>query len=175
MTLIETMIALALGGLVLAGVANTSVFTARSFLGLADYTTLNAKGRNALGRITKDIRQADFVSSYTTNSLVFQTTDPATGSASTLTYTYDPTAQTLTRTLNGQSQILLKDCNYFHFDLYQRNPSLTDGGDLVALISTDQPSLVKAVDLTWTCSLSILGSLRNSEDVQSARIVIRKD
>lgn len=183
MTLVEMMIGLGVGGLVLAAVMGTSIFTSRSFVAMGNYCDLDASGRNSLDSMSQDIRQADCLSSYSyaTNTLVFQTTDPTSGSKANLTYTYNSSAQTLTRSLGLQGSslvtntILLTNCTYFHFDLYQRNPALTNGGDLVFLISTNQPSLVKALDLTWVCSRTVLGMTYNSEDVQASRVVIRKN
>lgn len=181
MTLVEMMISLGIGALVLAGVMGTGVFTSRSFVAIGNYCDMSASGRDSLGNISRDIRQADFLVGYTNNStLVFQTTDPYSGSPATLTYTYDPVGQTVTRSLGllGSSvvtnTVLLTNCTCFHFDLYQRNPSLTNGGDLVPLIPTNQPDLVKAVDLTWTCSRAVLGITHDSENVAAARVVIRK-
>lgn len=186
MTLVEMMVGLGVGALVLAGVLGTSIFTSRSFVAMGNYCDLNATGRNSLDAMSEDIRQADYLTNYVastgTNSLlIFQTTDPISGSKATLTYNYNPTAQTLTRSLGllGSSLVtntlLLTNCTYFHFDLYQRNPALTNGGDLTFLISTNQPSLVKALDLTWVCSRTVLGMTYNSEDVQASRVVIRKN
>ncbi len=178
-TLVEMLMGVGVGGLVLAGLMSAGIFTARSFAAMGNYCDLNTAGRSTLDRISKDIRQTDFLSGYTNNLLVFQTTNPNTGVRTTLTYTYNPVAQTLTRTLTGtvgtQSNVLLTNCTYFHYELYQRNPALTNGGDLVVLDPSSVPSVAKAVDLTWICSRSILGVTQNSQDVQSARVVIRKD
>jgi hypothetical protein len=174
MTLVETMVALGISGLLFSVVISFTVFTARSFAAIGNYNMINAESRQALDRMTRDIRQTDFLSSYTTNTLVFQTTDPVSGNKFTLRYTYDPTAKTLARTLNGKKTVLLSNCTYYHVDLSQRNPSETSGGDLISLIQTNRPDLVKAVDLSWICSRSILDQTDNTEDVQSARVVIRK-
>lgn len=187
MTLVEMMMGLGVGGLVLAAVMGTSTFTSRSFVAMGNYCDLNASGRNSLDSLSQDVRQADFLASYTTNStsttnaLIFQTTDPISGAKFTLAYTYDSRAQTLTRSISAlgsavvTNTMLLTNCAYFHYDLYQRNPALTNGGDLVFLISTNQPSLVKALDLTWVCSRTVMGMTYNSEDVQASRVVIRKN
>jgi hypothetical protein len=165
---------LGVGGLVLAGVMSTTVYTARTFVGIGNYCDLSANDRNSLDRMSQDIRQVNNLNSYTTNMLVFQTTDADTGSNYTLVYNYDTVAQTLTRALGTQTNVLLTNCSYYHFDLYQRNPTLTNGGELVTYNPSNSPSTVKAIDFTWICSRSVLGITHNSEDVQSARIVIRK-
>lgn len=185
MTLVEMVMGMGVGSLVLAAVMGTSIFTSRNFVAMGNYSDLNASGRNSLGNISEDIRQADFLASYTNTStgnvLVFQTSDPNNISVKyTLTYTYDSTAQTLTRSLGlrGSTQVnntvMLTNCTYFHYDLYQRNPSLTNGGDLYPL-ATYQPKVVKALALSWTCSRAVLGLIQDSEVVQAAKIVIRKN
>jgi hypothetical protein len=175
MTLVETLIALGLGSLVLSTVMSFTGFTARSFGSLGCYYSINSESRAALDRMTRDIRQTDFLTSYTANKLVFQTTDPNSTNRYTLAYTYSPGAGTLTRTFNGNSTLLLTDCTCYHFDLYQRNPSLTNGGELVSLISTNQPRLVKAIDISWVCARTLQKRTNNTEVVQSARVVIRKN
>ena len=185
MTLVEMLIGVGVGALVLAGVMSTTVFASRSFVAVGNYCDLNDAGRNSIDYISEDIRQANFLVSYTNttsgNALVFQTTDPTSGTNFTLTYAYNALAQTLTRSLGLQGStlvtntVLLTNCTYFHFDLYKRNPALTNGGSLVALASTNRPNLVKALDLTWTCSRNVLGISLNSEAMQSAQVVIRKE
>ena len=174
MTLVEMLMGIGVGSLVLTGVMSTTVFTARSFVGIGNYCDLSANDRYSLDRMSQDIRQASNLSSYTTNMMVFQTTDADTGSNYTLVYNYNSVAQTLTRAMGTQTNQLLTNCSYFHFDLYQQNATLTNGGDLVSFNSSNSLSMVKAIDLTWICSRSVLGITHNSEDVQSARIVIRK-
>jgi Tfp pilus assembly protein PilW len=172
----ELLVATALGCMVLAAVLWASLYTTRSFVVLGNYRNLAAGSRNALDKMTQQIRQVDHLSSYSANSLVFQTTDPFSGTTNALTFTYDSSALTLTQTVGTTNTALLTNCSYFHFDLFQRNPvNGTNGGDLMPLISSNQASLVKAIDLTWICSETAYGKTYTSQDVQSARVVIRKD
>lgn len=174
-TIVEMMIGLGVGGIVLAAVAATGVFASRSFVAMGNYCDLNSAGRNSLSYLSQDIRQASSIVSYSANSFVFTTTNPTNSTAvTTYTYVYDPSSQTFSRIVNTVTNVVLTDCTYFHFDLYQRNPTLTSGGDLVAYSSANPISTIKAIDFSWICSRSILGVTHNSEDVQSSRIVIRK-
>src|SRR5947209_4355065 len=97
MTLVEVTIATGLGTLLLAAVMALIVFTARSFAAVSNYVDLDVKSRNALDKISQEIRQVDALRLYSTNQLVFAGKDPDTGAAYTLTYTYDPAAKILTR------------------------------------------------------------------------------
>jgi hypothetical protein len=174
-TLVETMVATGLGCLVLVVVLWTGIFASRSFTAVGNYREMESQSRIALDKLSRDIRQVDGLTNYSSTFLGFQTTDPNSGVKYALTYTYNTNLLKLTRVYGTETNVLMTNCTYFHFDVFQRNPSLTNGGDLVALISTNQPGLVKAVDFTWICSVSNYGQIYNSQDVQSARVVIRKD
>ena len=171
MTLVELMVATGVGSIVLAAVLALFLFSARSFAALGNYVDLDNKSRNALDTMSSDIRQADFLSSYDTNKLVFQTTDPATSNTLNLTYFYDAGATTLTRTLGIRSTVLLTNCTYLNFGIFQRNPI---GGSYTNFPTADV-SNCKLVQLTWVCQRSILGGrIANTESVQSAKVVMRK-
>jgi hypothetical protein len=174
-TLLEMSVAMGLGMVILAALLMASVFSARSFAALQNYRDMESKSRITLDKLSQDIRQTDYLSNYTTTNLAFQTTDPTTSNKYILNYTYSTNALTLTRLYGTNSTIVMSNCTYFHFDLFQRNPTQTNGGDLVTLISTNSASYVKAIDFTWICQEQIYGQTYSSEDVQSARVVIRKD
>src|SRR5207244_2606682 len=78
--------------------------------------------RIAMDQLTRDVRQANCVTAFTTNTLTLQDSD---GLA--LAYTYDPAARTVTRTKDAvapslpTSKIVLTQCDRLHFDLGQRN------------------------------------------------------
>jgi hypothetical protein len=171
MTLVELMVATGAGSIVLAAVLALFLFSARSFAALGNYVDLDNKSRNALDTMSSDIRQADFLSSYQTNQLIFQTTDPTTSNTLALTYLYDPAATTLTRTLGVRSTVLLTNCTYLNFGIFARNPI---GGSWDAY-SNGVPSNCKLVQLSWVCQRDILGGrIANTESVQSAKVVMRK-
>ena len=174
MTLVEILLATMVSGLLFAAVMSMTSFSARSFAALSNYVDLDRKSRNALDRMSQDIRQADVLTNFTSNTLVFQTTTLTNTNKVNLTYTYSPSAKTLTRTFNGQSKILLTGCNYYHHDVFQRNPTNATFNQY-PLDDPSRPDLAKVIQLTWICSRDILGHSANTESVQSAKIVIRKD
>jgi len=173
MTLVEIMVALGLGSLVLAVAMAVTFQSSRSFATMANYVDLDRTSRNALDRITSDIRQADKLTSFSTNQLVFQTTDPNSGATNSLTYDYSPGNKTLSRTLNGQTTVLLKECNLWQPKMYQRN-TITNSFDQYMVEDTNRTDLCKAMVLTWSCSRTVPGSPVNTENIQSTKIVIRK-
>jgi Tfp pilus assembly protein PilW len=173
MTLVEVLVASGLSTIVLTAIATFTVFSARSFVSMSNYCDLDNKSLYALDVISRDIRQADALTSFTTNTLVFQATDPLTGVARPLTYTYSANAQTLTRTLNSESKVLLTGCTYYNHGVYQRNT--TNGTyDNFPVDDPSRPDLAKVIQVSWITSRSILGRTANTEDMQSAKFVIRK-
>ena len=172
MTLIELMIATGVGSVVLAAVMALTLYSARSFAAVSNYVDLDVKSRYALDRMSQEIRQANGLTVCNSGNLVFSGTEPATGAAYTLTYTYDSGAKTLTRrkSTEAQAQTLLSQCNTLNWSMYQRN--MTNGTDQP--IPTTDVTQCKLIKLTWICSRDIFGKSVNTESVQSAEIVIRK-
>lgn len=166
MTLVEVMVATAIGTIVMAAVASLSVYTARSFSALANYIDLDAQSRKTLDQMTWKMRHVSAVTVFTTNNVTF-----AYLGTGTLSYAYSPYTKTLTETWNGQSTVLLKECDTLKFTAYQRT---TISGTFDQTATTDT-NLIKEIQVSWSCSRTILGSLVNSESVQSAKIVLRNN
>jgi hypothetical protein len=162
-TLVELCIAVAVGVLVCGVVLAMTTYTGRTFAALGNYSDLDRSSRLAVDTITTDIRQARVLTSYATNQLVF--TDTTNG---TFSYTWDPQDQTLTRVYNGQSRVLLTSCASLMFHISQRTPS-----NNFEFWPATAVTNAKMVDVSWTCSRSVMGQLINSESVQTAKITIR--
>src|SRR6476659_32374 len=102
-TLVELMVTLATGLIVITALALVFFFSNRSFASLANYLELDQKTQIALDKMSREIRQVNQLSSYTSNQLVFVDYD-----SGTLQYIYDPGAQTLVRRKTGSgSETLL--------------------------------------------------------------------
>jgi prepilin-type N-terminal cleavage/methylation domain-containing protein len=165
-TLIEMAIALGIASIVMLILGSLSSFTARSLAGLANYADLDRTSRNALDTMSQQIRQTRRVIEGTTNRLVFEDND-----GGTLQFHYDAGARTLRRTKNaGASKVLLSNCDNLTFSMYQRNPV----AGTYDIYPTATPATCKLIQLRWTCSRDLLKSKFNTESVQSAKIVIRK-
>jgi len=173
MTLVEIMIGAGIGSLTGAAILALVFFSARSFAALSNYVDLDVYSRNALDKMCSEIRQANRLMVYSPTNLQFEAVDPDSGATNTLTYTYDSTAGTLKRIYAGQTTTLLKEINpgSLQFLIFQRNPV---GGSVDQFTTTD-PSLCKVVQMSWICSRNILGKKANTESVQSAKVVIRKE
>jgi hypothetical protein len=173
-TLFETMVASGVGALAFTAVATMMLFGARSTAALGNYADLDRRSRETLDQMTTDIRQANKVLSCTNNQLQIQAVDISYGTTNPLTYTYDPTNQTLTRIYTNSTNILLTGIisNSLSFSMYLRNPI---GGDVTTNYLTTDPTQCKIVQLSWICSRPIFGASANTESVQTAKVVIRKE
>lgn len=151
--------------LCLAALVAVFFFGTRSFHAIINYTELSTKNRTAANVMVREIREANRVSSCTSNSLAL-----VDGSGVTVTYTYDTGQKTLTRQRSGVSTVLLTGCDRLKFDLGERNPV----GGSYDVYPAATAATAKVVDISWMCSRTILGVKQNSESVQTARVVIRK-
>ena len=167
LTLVELMVTVAISSLVLLGLAALIFYTGRSFAAMANYVDLDAKSRNALDTMSREIRQTKRVVTGTSTNLVFEDFD-----GTDLAYTYDASTRTLTRTKNGvpDAEPLLTECNFLEFAMYQRNPK----SGVYDQYPTATEATCKLIQLKWVCSRDLIQARRNTESVQSAKIVIRK-
>jgi hypothetical protein len=163
----ELLVGMGLASVAMLVMLLLTVFFARSFAALVNYVSLDQDSRNALDRMSKEIRQANNLVSAGTNYLSFSTDN------GTLLYSYDPVAQTLTRSLNGVAdpRPLLQGCQYLNFSIYQRTPV---GGSYEQYPAADAPTC-KLVQLSWICARPILHTRQNTESVQSAKVVLRRE
>jgi Tfp pilus assembly protein PilW len=178
MTLAELMIAVSVGSIVLAAGTAFFVDSLRKSVAVANYYGMDNSSRSALGRMTKEIRQADKLTFCSSTQMEFQTTDPNTLAVSNFTYTYNLPTKTLSRkpcarASSCQSKVVLNDCQLWQVGFFQRTPI---GGtyDQYPILDPAHPDLCKVVQLTWNCSRGVLGRPDVSEGVQSAKIVMRK-
>jgi prepilin-type N-terminal cleavage/methylation domain-containing protein len=164
-TLPELLIAIAIGGVVLTAVAALSFYTARSFAAISNYVELDQASRQTLDRMSQKIRQADRLLAFAPNELTFLY------EGEELTYSYSADDRTLTETFDDASKVLLTECDSLIFEIFQRNPV---NGAYEQFPATMTNNTAKLIQVTWTCSRLILGQKVNTESVQSAKIVIRK-
>jgi hypothetical protein len=144
-----------------------TMFMGHSFVALGNYANLDRESRNALDKMSQEIRQSNCLIGYATNLLSFSTPKGP------VVYSYDSGRQTLTRSLNGiaDARPLLHKCTFLQFSIFQRNPI----GGTYDQYPTADTNTCKLVQLNWVCARPITGSTQNTECVQSAKIVIRKE
>ena len=160
MTLVELVVAVAVGSMVLGLIAVSSMTASLWFAALANYVDMDAKSRNALDQMTLKIRQAGALTEFSPTHLKFALPDQTN---SFLVYDWDSASGSLTEWKTGDSitNILLTGCEQFAFSLY--NASFAPTTDL---------SQSKGLSVNWNCSRTILGR-KNTEEMQQALIVIR--
>src|SRR5438046_6747608 len=64
MTLVELMVAAGVGSLVLMVASFTFMTSSRSFFAMGNYVSMDSASRNALGHMTRNIRQAKRLTSF---------------------------------------------------------------------------------------------------------------
>jgi prepilin-type N-terminal cleavage/methylation domain-containing protein len=171
-TLVEMMVAVAVGCLLLAALATLYVFSMRSFAAMANYSDLNQKSRYASDIVSRDIRSALNVISATPGTdaatqVVLNEPDDTSGNT---TYKYDDVKGELSRTKNGETKVLLSGVNSMSFTLYQRPLVDAKYEDIKTAVTTSDAKLVA---FQWSCSRRLVGSLNNSEDLEAAMVELR--
>jgi prepilin-type N-terminal cleavage/methylation domain-containing protein len=164
-TLVELMVASAVGALVLTGVAAVFVGSNVSFSAVGNYVSMDRSSENALDEMSRDIRRSANLTSFASNQLVFNYSG-----TTNLVFSYDLSAGNLTswKTGDAVTNVLLTGCDSLQFSMYSNIPQ--PGGDLTNATTI---SKAKAISVNWHCSRTMLGNRRNTEDTQEAVIVIR--
>src|ERR1043166_1457826 len=165
-SLIETLVTIGVTAICLLALASFFLFSTHSFATLFNYVDLDDLNRIAMDQLTSDVRQAICVKSYTTNTLTLTDSDSV-----DLTYAYDPATRKLTRTKNNVSKVLLNECDRLSFRIDRK--SVVNGKYETYPVATTMAT-AKVIDVSWMCSRTIFGFKEDTESVQTARIVIRK-
>lgn len=163
--LVEALIAVGITSLILLVLASISMLSGRTFAAFANYVELDDSNRIAMDTLTRDLRECNKVTGCSASVLTIEDSD-----GFTITYSFSPTTATLSRTKNGLSKVLLKGCDTLTFTIAQRNPV----GGRYDVYPAATPATAKVVNVQWNCSRTIFGHKANTENVQTARIVIRK-
>lgn len=171
-TLVEVMMAIAVSGVILTALVSFTVYAAKSFAGMHNYVDLEQKSQMALDTLTRDIRQIEYLTNYTTRTVNGQLVTNGlyfiNASNQPLNFVY--TNKLLIKEENGVTTTLLNNVDYLSFLIFQRNPiGYTD-----SQFRTTNAINCKLVSVSWICSRTILGARQNTESVQTAKIVIRK-
>jgi Tfp pilus assembly protein PilV len=173
-TLLEMMITVGLFSLVGMALMGTYIFGIKSMASMYAYALLDANNRQAMDRLTSEIRQSKNVLAYTTNSITVLTANEDGSTGPTVTYSFNPGTQKMVRrSSDGTSKVLLNNCSLLAFKLYTRCPSNSVFGSFPVAVD-NWSNTVKVLQLTWKTSITQPSAIVNSENVQTARIVIRK-
>ncbi len=164
-TLPEMMVGTGVGSLVLMMIALVFASSSRSFSAIGNYISMDQKSRNALDQMTRDIRRAKDLITFSTNQLVFNY-----AGTTNLTIRWDPSSRQLVQWKTGDTRtnILLSECDSLQFSMYKNIP--LPGGGFTNTTSTAEG---KSISVAWKCSRTILGKKVDTEDMQQALIAIR--
>ncbi len=159
-SVMELMLAIAIGGILLAGAASTINLWARSSMSVGNYADMSGSCRRALDVFAMDVRMATDVSVSTASTFTFTAFDSGTSTVS-VSYVFDDANDTVTRTYDGESRIILEDVDQFAFDYSDLN-----------LATTNNPLSVKVVQIEAILQKQVL-NLSNTDEIISARFMLR--
>jgi|SRR6478736_3045121 hypothetical protein len=162
-TLLETLVTMIGGTAVLGSILVTGTSVSNSMVAIVNYNDLNKSSRNTLDVLSRDFRNTSVVSSLSANQV--SVTNALTGDS--LVYSWDG-SNTLTRTFDGVSTVMLTGCDTLIFNGYQRNPT-----NNFQFVPANTASEIKLISVSWRCARTILGAKLNTESVQTAQICIR--
>jgi prepilin-type N-terminal cleavage/methylation domain-containing protein len=163
MTMVETLIALGISAMVLAQVCALWFYSTRSFAAQASYAALDQDSQRALDWLSRDVRQATNLVSFSTNAISFK-------NLAGQTVTFQKSGRQLLRITPTARNTLLKDCDWLSFKMFQRTPI---SGSYDQYPTTDMLTC-KLIEVNWKCSRRPYPtSGEQTEFMQSARIVLR--
>ena len=173
-TMVEMMVAIGVFSISSLALATIFLFCIRSFAAMTNYAVLDKANRHAMDVVTAEVRQAQQVLNYSSNANSTSLTI-LNGSGLNVTYTFDSTHKQFTRNDGTSTTVLLTNCNLVTFGLFVRPPE-SNSFDMYPLnTGANWQTQVKTIQLTWKTSMNICPTAQiNSEDVQTASIVIRK-
>lgn len=125
--------------------------------------SMTTSDQNAYAVLSQDIRAANAVENFQPDQLVL-----AAGQGQ-VTYAFNKTSHTLTRTSGDDSRVLLTGVESFSFSLLQRAPA---GAPLGSLAQANVNN-AKAVACRWSCSRNLAGAKLDSETFQMAPVLMR--
>jgi Tfp pilus assembly protein PilW len=173
-TLVELMVAVGIFSLVGLALMGTYIFGVKTMASMYSYAVLDQYNRQAMDQLTREIRQARLVLAYTTNSITVLVPKDDFSGDHRVTYSFNATSKRMMRTASDEpAKVLLNNCSLLKFDLYTRCPSNAVFGAFPVAVN-NWSNTIKVVQLTWKTMVTQPSGIANSENVQTARIVIRK-
>ncbi len=179
LTILETLIAVGIGTVLVAGAMSLSLYGARSLLAIGNFADMSADSRQALDLLSRELRQASAVIDLQTNSTVrWLTVTNNTSAGMTNRVTWDSTTRTLAlKSSWRREQILLAECDRWDIRLFSRvvRPVSTGFTYCDATNWAGQLDLPtsKMIEMTWICSRTNQGQKIKTENLQRLRIGFR--
>jgi hypothetical protein len=180
-TLVELLISVTISVFVIGAIVALCIISAQNFAATSNYVQMNDQSRNAVDRISREIRSASALISYSLTDPKYLLLTNATD-GTTVIITNDITTGNLILKKTGQmDQTLLTGLagnTNISFQLFDRAPTITTNslsfGSITNIKSGQlDPNFCKVINLSWVCQRTILGSKMNTEVVQTAQVVLR--
>src|SRR5258708_4717205 len=120
MTIVEMLVAVGLSGMVLGGIMTLFTVSLKNFSGMSNYASLTSQSRQSMDSMSKDIRQATQVISYTNPPAAKSLTLSNAFVGITEVYTWDSNSCNLVCTKTGQTTLTnLTGCDSWDFSFFQ--------------------------------------------------------
>jgi len=159
-TLMELMLAIGIGGIILAGAATSLNLWARSSVSIGNYAEMSGSCRRALDIFASDVRMADDVTVSSSGVFTFTAYD-ASNNKVTVNYTFDNVADQVVRTYDGAITVLLNNVDRFNLSYFDLTRNSTTNALSVKEVQ------IEAILLKKTLTLS------NTDEIISARFMLR--
>jgi type II secretory pathway pseudopilin PulG len=162
-TIVELMISLGIGVILVAQACALWFYSTRSFAAQVAYTSLDQDSQRALDQLSRDVRQATNMVSFATNEIVLKT-------LAGQNLAFGLTNKSFVRVVGASRYVLLKNCDWLNFKMYQRTPV---SGSYDPYPSTNLATC-KLIEVNWKCSRRPFPtSAETTEYMQSAKVVLR--
>jgi prepilin-type N-terminal cleavage/methylation domain-containing protein len=169
MSLVEMLVAMALGSVVLSSAAMLFIYSLFSFAGLGNYAILTGQSRLSLDMMSREMRESTGVLSSTSSGQVKEITLTNAYAATASRFSWDSTTGILTWEKTGEpTRTCLTGCDQWNFTFYQRTPTHN-----WTFYPTTDLDTCKLINMDWKSSRSILGKKINTETVVTAQVVLR--
>lgn len=165
-TLVESLIASAIGALILGGITTTYIFSLKSFRAISNYAEIHADGRLAVDYFSRDVRAVNSITSFNASNLV--ATIPTAFSSSgavisnkTVTYSMSKGALYRTDSSTGKTSMLATNIYQLTFSLFDKVGN-----------STTLTGNAKGIQVDIQLRKIVISKIQ-SEDYLSARLDMR--
>ena len=178
MTIIELLVSITIGLIVLTAAGLMWIFLLRSFVAAGNYADLDAKSRMAVDTMLSEIRESSLVTGFQNNgSNNWLSLTNVLEANSGIKYLWSADSRMLTRQKSGEpDRTYLTECDSWDFQLYQRSPhpsGIYIFYPATNAFGTNDATIAKLINMSWRCSRAIMGQKRNTENVQTAQVVLR--
>lgn len=162
-TVAEIVVAIGLTAIVLVTICTLYLYCTRTFISMEGLMDLENANRLAVDRISQEIRQADRLLSFSANQLVFAL------NGEKVAFTFYPDRRELRRETEAGSRLLLENCDFVRYEIFQRTPS----NGAYGFFPTATPADCKVVRLSWMTTRHWGDQVGSQSSLRTAQVVLR--